>query len=154
VTTVNASLGKTTLTFSPPAAPTGPATWVIQNDTSPVNPGSTGSYTCNLTAPSGWGFSSVTFQLQTKTGSSTPPTPSEWSTYVYGISAAPSTTVLREYHGVSITIDSFTTTGLVLQVTNNNNQPNKDITLGILLTVSNGSTSYTSPDPQLVLKPS
>jgi hypothetical protein len=130
----------TTLKFS-----NSPPKWIISGDSNIIfKSTTTNTYTYTLSPPSDeWVFSNVTLQVQTGFQS--------WSTYTYSASVA-NTSVLNNWNGMTLSITSFTTSVLTLSVTNNSTLP-APVYLGILLTVTNGSSSYLSPDPQLVLKP-
>jgi hypothetical protein len=144
----------TRIHFGPPTSETPNATWVIEHDDQSERD-SKATYTYKLVGmssenpPEGWGFSGVTFQVPQEAGST-----SAWNTYAYSTSVTPRTPVPNpDQDRASISIVSFDERELTLSVTNQLEPKEDPIKIGILLTVTNGISSFISPDPQLVLEP-
>jgi hypothetical protein len=134
------------VTFSPPTPSNLYATWTITNDQDVINLGTTGTYILTLTnTPSTWTFSSITFVVQTST---------QWD--VYPPMVGPGTLTLQGGDvtiAIAMTPNTPNNCSYTLTVTNNQGASGTIIKVGVLLTVTDGKQFFTSPDPQLVLKP-
>lgn len=113
---------------------TAPSTWAISPDPVTVPLDCTITYT--LTATAGWGYSKATFSVS-------------GDSVVVNLDETPSFTLSG---GFNCDVQLFSLTSLVILVANSNEGPSvTDVCL--VLTVSDGSSSSDSPDPQIVLPP-